>query len=164
MKNTLILILTAFLFLSCGEPTKEAAHTEAKEYPTPFEDGNGNQTATYKEVIEFYKELAADFSNVELEEIGLTDSGKPLHLISFSKSRINWSSANEDKIKILINNGIHPGESDGIDATMLLLRDLATGKVDAPDNLIFSAIAVYNVGGSINRNTSTRTNQNGPES
>jgi hypothetical protein len=46
----------------------------------------------------------------------------------------------------------------------MLMRDLAVGNIDAPENLIFSAIAVYNVGGALNRNTSTRTNQNGPES
>ena len=99
-----------------------------------------------------------------MEEVGLTDSGKPLHLISYSKNSINWKSVNEDKIKILINNGIHPGESDGIDATMMLMRDLAVGKLDAPENVIFSAIAIYNVGGALNRNSTTRTNQNGPES
>lgn len=133
-------------------------------YRTPFEDGNGNQTATYKEVIDFYERLATDFASVQIEEIGNTDSGRPLHLVSFSKQTINWSSAYENKIKILINNGIHPGESDGIDATMMLIRDLATGKIEASDNLIFSAIAIYNVGGALNRNSSSRTNQNGPES
>ncbi|MEO9954395.1 M14 family metallopeptidase [Nonlabens sp.] len=162
--NKLIALFTAtLLFYSCKETTQKEAIQEAKEYPTAFELGNGNQTATYNEVIKFYEELSTDFSNIELEEIGQTDSGKPLHLISFSKNTINWNSANEDKIKILINNGIHPGESDGIDATMMLMRDLATGAIDAPDNLIFSTIAVYNIGGALNRNTSTRTNQNGPE-
>jgi hypothetical protein len=164
MKNTLLLALTTFLFYSCAQTIKQESQPAFIEYRTPFENGTGNQTATYKEVISFYEELAAGFSNIEIEKIGLTDSGKPLHLISFSKSKINWNDPNEDKIKILINNGIHPGESDGIDASMMLLRDLATGAISAPDNLIFSAIAVYNVGGSINRNTSTRTNQNGPES
>ncbi|WP_213521517.1 M14 family metallopeptidase [Nonlabens sp.] len=167
MNKFFILLVTAFLLFSCGTDSKEQAVQaikDAQEYLTPFENGNGNQTATYEEVIAFYKKLAADFASIQLEEIGLTDSGKPLHLISFSKKSIDWSSANEDKIKILINNGIHPGESDGIDASLMLLRDLATGKVNAPDNLIFSAIAIYNVGGSLNRNTSTRTNQNGPES
>lgn len=163
MKKILFLFTTLLLFNSCRENNKEEAIQEAKEYPTAFELGNGNQTATYNEVISFYEELATDFSNIQIESIGQTDSGKPLHLISFSKTAINWNSANENKIKILINNGIHPGESDGIDATMILMRDLATGKIEAPDNLIFSTIAVYNVGGALNRNTSTRTNQNGPE-
>ncbi|PPK94356.1 zinc carboxypeptidase [Nonlabens xylanidelens] len=163
MKKLIALFTAALLLHSCNKTTQKEAIQEAKEYPTAFELGNGNQTATYNEVIKFYKELSTDFSNIELEEIGQTDSGKPLHLISFSKNTIDWNSANEDKIKILINNGIHPGESDGIDATMMLMRDLATGAIDAPENLIFSTIAVYNVGGSLNRNSSTRTNQNGPE-
>jgi hypothetical protein len=167
MNKIITLLVAALLLSSCGADSKKQAVQaiqDAKAYPTPFENGNGNQTATYEEVIAFYEKLAADFTSVQLEEVGLTDSGQPLHLISFSRKSIDWNSANENNIKILINNGIHPGESDGIDASMMLLRDLATGKVDAPDNLIFSAIAVYNVGGSLNRNTSTRTNQNGPES
>ncbi|MEP6279354.1 MAG: M14 family zinc carboxypeptidase, partial [Nonlabens ulvanivorans] len=159
--------LITYLFLitiiiSCQQSDKQIAE-EIKDWQTPFEKGNGNQTATYQEVISFYENLATTYSTIEMEEIGITDSGLPLHLISFSKSNINWSSVNENKIKILVNNGIHPGESDGIDATMMLMRDLATGKLDAPENLIFSAIAIYNVGGSLNRNSHTRTNQNGPE-
>ncbi|GAK93834.1 Gll2474 protein [Nonlabens ulvanivorans] len=150
------------IIISCQQSDKQIAE-EIKDWQTPFEKGNGNQTATYNEVISFYENLAKSYSTINLEEIGITDSGSPLHLVSFSKSNIDWNSVNEDKIKILINNGIHPGESDGIDATMMLMRDLATGKLDAPDNLIFSAIAVYNVGGSLNRNSHTRTNQNGPE-
>ncbi|WP_298951162.1 M14 family metallopeptidase [uncultured Nonlabens sp.] len=163
MKKLIVLLTAALLLHSCNENNPIEALQETKEYPTAFELGNGNQTATYKEVIKFYKELSTDFSNIEMEEIGQTDSGKPLHLVSFSNSKINWNSAHEDKIKILINNGIHPGESDGIDATMMLMRDLATGAIEAPENLIFSTIAIYNVGGSLNRNSSTRTNQNGPE-
>ncbi len=157
-------ILYFFLLsiISCQQSTQEIE--EVKEWQTPFEEGNGNQTATYEEIITFYKELANSYSTISIEEIGNTDSGLPLHLISYSKNKINWNSSNEGQIKILINNGIHPGESDGIDATMMLLRDLATGKLETNDNLIFSSIAVYNVGGSLNRNSHTRTNQNGPES
>jgi hypothetical protein len=157
-------LASIFLLTSCRENIQKEILQVDEEYRTPFEDGNGNQTATYKEAIAFYKKLATDFASVQLEEIGKTDSGRPLHLVSFSKKTINWGSANEDQIKILINNGIHPGESDGIDATMMLMRDLATGKIEAADNMIFSAIAVYNVGGALNRNSSSRTNQNGPES
>lgn len=160
-------VLTTFLiiliFISCDKTTSKNKEIE-KDWSTPFEKGNGNQTATYKEVIDFYEELAVAFPTITIEEIGLTDSGLPLHLISYSKNSIDWNATNDNLIKILINNGIHPGESDGIDATMMLMRDLATGAFKTNDQLIFSAIAVYNVGGSLNRNSSTRTNQNGPES
>ena len=33
---------------------------------------------------------------------------------------------------ILINNGIHPGEPDGIDASMLLARDIVINKIKLP--------------------------------
>ena len=64
---------------------------------------------------------------------------------------------------MLINNGIHPGESDGIDATMMLFRDFVQGHIKAPKNTVLVTIPIYNIGGSLNRNTTSRTNQNGPK-
>ncbi|HMI08010.1 MAG TPA: hypothetical protein VK528_10720, partial [Flavobacterium sp.] len=61
------------------------------------------------------------------------------------------------------NNGIHAGEPDGIDATMMYFRDLATGKLKAPKNTVLVAIPVYNIGGALNRNSTSRVNQDGPE-
>jgi hypothetical protein len=46
---------------------------------------------------------------------------------------------------------------------MMLMRDLATGKIEAPKNVIFTAIASYNVSGMMNRGSFSRANQNGPE-
>ncbi len=71
--------------------------------------------------------------------------------------------ARKGKCILLVNNGIHPGEPDGIDATMMLMRDLATGKVKAPQNVIVVALASYNVSGMLNRGSFSRANQNGPE-
>jgi len=162
------LFALALVILSCNDKSTDNNNNEVseeqREYLTPFEKGNGNQTTTYQECIEFYQSLAANFSTVSIEEVGITDAGLPLHLVHFSNSAIDWDSPNEDHIKIMINNGIHPGESDGIDATMMLIRDLAVGEIEVDNNVIFSAIAIYNVGGSLNRNSYTRTNQNGPES
>jgi len=63
---------------------------------------------------------------------------------------------------MLIMNGIHPGEPDGIDASMMLLRDLASGKLKAPKNVVIGIIPIYNIGGALNRNNTSRVNQNGP--
>ncbi len=62
----------------------------------------------------------------------------------------------------MINNGIHPGEPDGIDASMMLVRDIKDRKTILPDNVVLAVIPVYNIGGCLNRNSSTRVNQNGP--
>jgi hypothetical protein len=67
------------------------------------------------------------------------------------------------KAVLFINNGIHPGEPDGIDATMMLMKNLATQKIKTPQNFIVAAISAYNVSGMLNRGSFSRANQNGPE-
>ncbi len=134
------------------------------DFETQFEKSGGTETATYEEVIDFYRQLADAYPSITLMDIGKTDSGKPLHLAIYNNS----GETDIEKIRkkysvLLINNGIHPGESDGIDATMMLFRDLAGDSIPAPNNTIIATIPVYNVGGSLNRNSTTRTNQNGPK-
>ncbi|SEP63533.1 M14 family metallopeptidase [Flavobacterium urocaniciphilum] len=128
---------------------------------TPFEKGNKNQSTTYEECIEFYQELDKKYASILMIEQGLTDSGKPLHLVFYSSDNVFLNTTK--KTVLLINNGIHPGEPDGIDATMMLMRDLASGKIKTPKNTLIAAIPVYNIGGMLNRNSSSRANQNGPE-
>src|SRR5690606_8008634 len=75
-----------------------------------------------------------------------------------------FNTIHKNRAVLLINNGIHPGEPDGIDATMILYRDLAMGKVKNPINTVIDNIPVYNIGGEVNRNDHTTSNQSGPES
>ena len=96
-----------------------------------------------------------------MRTMGLTDSGKPLHIVVFSENKD--FSFNQNKAVLLVNNGIHPGEPDGIDATMMLMRDLANSKIKVPKSTIVVAIPVYNIDGMLNRNSFSRANQNGPE-
>ena len=162
MKRILIASLIACLFISCDL----SKYKLIKEYnfETLFEKSGGKQTPTYPEVIDYYKELDDAFGSIELQEFGTTDSGEPLHLAIFSPSEnFNLDDIRENYTIILINNGIHPGESDGIDATMMLFRDLAQDSITVPKNTIIATIPVYNIGGALNRNSATRTNQNGPE-
>ena len=98
--------------------------------------------------------------------MGVTDAGYPLHLVMVSADGkfdpAEWHR--QHKVVILVNNGIHPGEPDGIDASMMLVRDLKNGKAVLPANVAIAFIPVYNIGGCLNRNSTTRVNQNGPES
>lgn len=133
-------------------------------FQTFFEKGNGNQSATYEETMAFYENLDANFKTIQMNKMGLTDSGEPLHIVIFNGDKnFDFKEIQKTKSVILINNGIHAGEPDGIDATMLLFRDLAIGKIIIPKNIVLVAIPVYNIGGSLNRNTTSRANQNGPE-
>ena len=99
--------------------------------------------------------------------MGETDAGLPLHIVVFNtdgKTQLNRIK-NSTKNSVLINNGIHPGESDGIDASMLLLRDIVQNDSlkKSYQNTLIVVIPIYNIGGSLNRNSHTRANQNGPK-
>ncbi|CAM1363040.1 Zinc carboxypeptidase [Tenacibaculum sediminilitoris] len=161
MKKLIVLLL--IIATACKQkPTKKSV-----DFTTLFETSNGTETPKYDEVISFYEDLAEVYSEISLFEIGSTDIGKPLHLIVFNaEGKTNIEDLkNSSKNRILINNGIHPGESDGIDASMLLLRDIVQNDSlkNKYKNSLICIIPVYNIGGALNRNSHTRANQNGPK-
>lgn len=131
---------------------------------TPFElDPDSNTTFTYDELVDYFTRLVAGRDDVRLFSYGKTDVGKPLHLIIVSKDGVFEPEKIKEQGKaiLFINNGIHPGEPEGIDASMMFLRDLLkTGNL--PDDLVLCLVPVYNVAGMLNRGTS-RVNQNGPD-
>src|SRR5690606_10956450 len=87
---------------------------------------DSNTTATYEEVMAHYRTLDQAFAACTLLTCGPTDSGEPLHLFVLSKDGLFDPKQVHEQAKpvILINNGIHPGEPEGIDASMMLTRDL----------------------------------------
>lgn len=135
------------------------------QFKTVFEKSEGTKTATYEQTILFYQNLAKTFPEIKIEKMGNTDSGLPLHLVMFDATK-TFNLKDTLRSKILINNGIHPGEPDGIDASMQLLRDIAfnQGLKEKYKNIIICVIPIYNIGGSLNRNSTSRVNQNGPVS
>jgi len=143
-----------------------SAQKTLPDFKTTFEKSNGTETSTYQETIAFYKELAAAYPEISLVEMGETDSGFPLHLVVFSASKeFDFKRIRESKNVILINNAIHPGESDGVDASMMLLRNIVQDKnnIKKLKNVVIAVIPIYNIGGALNRNSFSRANQNGPK-
>lgn len=135
---------------------------------TPYELGNHNQTTTWQACIAFYQELAALYPQVlQFTEIGLSDAGLPIHagVVSsdgvFSREQIQA----EGRPIFFNNNGIHPGEPEGIDACMAIVRDFCTHteKLAHLGRCIFLFIPIYNVDGAVNRGNTSRVNQVGPE-
>jgi hypothetical protein len=131
---------------------------------TPFEKSGGIETATYFEAIDWYKKLDSKSTLISVKTMGATDAGYPLHLvlISYDGAVVPARWHQQKKVVIMINNGIHPGEPDGIDASMMLARDIVNKKIILPSNVVLGIIPVYNIGGCLNRNSYTRANQNGP--
>ena len=137
----------------------------AQNITTVFEKSNGTKTPTYFEAIDWWQKLDAQSGKVKMLTMGMTDAGYPLHLVVVANNGDhNFANIRKNnKRVILVNNGIHPGEPDGIDASMLLTRDIVTNKIKLPDNIVLAIIPVYNIGGCLNRSANYRVDQNGPE-
>ncbi len=132
---------------------------------TVFETSNGTKTPTYHQAIEWWQKLDALSGKVKMLAMGPSDAGFPLHLVVVSSNGdYNFDNIRKNNKRVLlINNGIHPGEPDGIDASMLLARDIVANKIKLPDNIVLAFIPVYNIGGCLNRSAFYRVDQNGPE-
>jgi len=153
-----LLFSVVLLIFSCSDSKTVNSEATGSNFSLAYERSGGDSTSTYQEVIDFYESLAVKDDRVSIESIYETDSGEPLHLVSFKPKDVQ-----ENPLKVLINNGIHPGESDGIDATMLLFKEFSNNVSTLPSNIEIYAIPIYNVGGALNRNSNSRTNQNGPK-
>ncbi len=136
---------------------------KAAAQKTPFELSGKIETATYTAALTYYENLAKTYPEAKLLSYGNTDFGKPLHVLVLSRDRVFDPSKirKHDKRILLINNGIHPGEPEGVDASMMLARDLLkAGKL--PKDVVICIIPLYNIDGSFNRSGTSRANQNGP--
>ncbi len=144
--------------------------TLAQNYPTslliPF-DNNPNQTVTYQEAQRFYRELDRLSDLVQTRDWGMTDIGQPLQEVVIASQGHFTPEQNKVVRKpiLFIMNGIHPGEPEGIDATIILVRDLIYKPEFTAllDKVTLVILPIYNIDGALNRSGHSRANQNGPE-
>ncbi|MET0210854.1 MAG: M14 family zinc carboxypeptidase, partial [Burkholderiaceae bacterium] len=138
------------------------------ELLTPYEKGNLNQTTTWAECIAWYEDLARRFPSVlRFEKIGVSDAGVPIHAGVVSSDGVFEREAikRAGRPVFFNNNGIHPGEPEGVDGCMAIVRDfcLQPAKLAALGQTVFLFVPLYNVDGSFNRADTSRVNQDGPE-
>ena len=150
------------LLISCTqtEPKQTAALLDLR-YDEDY-------TPTYYEVIEMYTILANHYPEATLLEYGKTDIGKPLHLFVISGDRdFNPASLHKKNKRIVfINNGIHPGEPCGIDASLQYADDILRNKdklAKVLDNTVICIVPVYNIGGCLDRSAWHRTGHTAPK-
>ncbi len=143
------------------------ALSASAQLTTRYEQSGFTETATYDEAMAFYRSLDEMYKEVSIMEHGPTDIGLPLHvvLINTGPERTPEALQESGKAIWLINNAIHPGEPDGVSASQMFARDLMKNKnyySDVLDKVAIAIIPFYNIGGVLNRNSTTRVNQNGP--
>ncbi|MDZ4668440.1 MAG: M14 family zinc carboxypeptidase [bacterium] len=125
---------------------------------------NSNQTPTYAQMRQSYMQLDSASPYMKLTGIGHSDAGRKIELFIVNKQQdfVPTQTSGKRKMVWLIMNGIHPGESEGIDASILFLQAMAKNPMLIPDGVTILVIPAYNVDGMGNRKTFTRANQNGP--
>ncbi len=135
---------------------------------TPYELGNQNQTTTLADCIAWYEDLARQYPQVlRFGVVGTSDAGVPIHAGVVSSDGV----FERDAIKaagrpvFFNNNGIHPGEPEGVDSCMAMVRDfcIEPQRLAALGQTVFVFVPLYNVDGSLNRANTSRVNQDGPE-
>lgn len=154
----------ALILLFLSGKVKGQGGSSTMSFITPHEFDE-NYSSTYFEVMDHYRTLAAAYPEIEMISYGETDSGYPLHgvVVSGDGDFSVESIRQKGRGVVLIMNGIHPGESCGIDASMMLVRDLMEGdRRGILNKLTVVVIPVYNIGGSLNRRSYSRANQVGP--
>ncbi len=126
---------------------------------------DGNLTPTYSELIRDYEELADKHSEISLFQMGESDYGLPIYLcvINGSSDSLSTFKKAKESTTLLINNGIHPGEPDGVNACLIWINNWIDQGKKTKKLPVIGIIPAYNVGGMINRSSSSRANQDGPE-
>jgi murein tripeptide amidase MpaA len=133
---------------------------------TIFEESGYRSTSDYNKTVDYFKKLASHSKFAELKTFGISPQGRELKYLIVSKDKIfdPESGKRSGKAIILINNGIHAGEIEGKDASMLMLREMIVTKENENllDNLILLIIPIFNVDGHERKSPYNRINQNGP--
>ena len=147
-----------------------AASTKASppDLVTTGEKSDWNETAPYAEAVEIAHRLERVSRFVKVLEMGVTPEGRTMIAIVVSKDRAFTpeAAARSGKVVMLIQSGIHAGEIEGKDPSLMLVRDMVVGKRYAAwlDRMIFVIIPVFNVDGHESFSPYHRPSQNGPKS
>ena len=125
----------------------------------------GNTSPNYSELINYVKKLSKDHPEIELYSMGQSDYGEPIYtiIINGAGDSLKTFQKARNTTTLLINNAIHPGEPDGINACLIWIDNwIKKGKIIS-ELPVIAIIPAYNVGGMYNRSSTSRANQNGPE-
>lgn len=162
--GTLIFPLVIFLIFT-GK--SDAQQTTPPEWVTYFEKSGFVGTPSYKETIEYFTKFTKSSKFAKMNEFGTSPQGRTLWYLTVSSS----GDFTPEKLKssskplLFVLNGIHSGEIEGKDASMLLLREiLITGEKRAwLENFNLVLVPIFSVDGHERKSKYNRINQDGPE-
>jgi len=126
-------------------------------WSTVAESSDFQRSPTYTEALDYLGRLSNASPLITLQTLGQTAQGRD---IVYAKA----SKGGAARPVVLIQAGIHAGEIDGLDAGLMLLRDIAVrGRADLLDAVDVVFIPVLNVDGHAAASPLGRPSQRGPE-
>jgi hypothetical protein len=139
----------------------------ADSWLTECEQSGFLRTPRYAPTIAFCKKLADASPIVQYAEFGISPQGRALPLViadaggCFTPEAVRASG----KLVLMVMACIHPGEPEGKDAGLMLIRDLAIHGLHPGllDHVTLLFIPIFNVDGHERFGPYNRINQNGPE-
>ena len=165
MKNTnliyLAITILTILFTTCKDKQQDI-----QNWLTFYEKSGALETPRYAETMEYFRRLDEASPIASMIRFGVSPQDRDLNLfiISSNKHFTHQQVQASGKPIILIQCCIHPGESEGKDAAMMLARDLVIHEKYPKilENLIITIIPIFNVDGHERFGPYNRINQNGP--
>lgn len=140
--------------------------TVPPEWQTWTEKTAYRETPRYDETVAYSRRLDAASTLIHLDSFGQSGEGRslPLLIAAEGETFTPESARHAGKAVVLIQACIHPGEPDGKDAGLALLRDIAITKTRTGllDHVVILFIPIYNVDGHERFGPYNRINQNGP--
>ena len=160
----------ALLFALQVSPLIARAQSASPNVPadwrTRAEQTDYRETPTYAQALEFARRVERASRVVRVSEFGQSGEGRALPLVVAAKGGAFTPAQSRaaGKLVLLVQANIHAGETDGLDAGLALLRDIAITKSRESllDHVTLLFIPVYNVDGFERRGPFNRINQNGP--
>ena len=130
-------------------------------WATAFEaDPEHDFSPDYADTRAWFDRLDAASDLIRIEQFGTSPEGRPIYAVIASK---DGETFDPSKPVLLAQAGIHPGEIDGKDAGMMLLRDIAfNGRDDLLDRVNLILIPILSVDGHERTSAYSRPNQRGP--
>jgi hypothetical protein len=159
--------LAAVLVFMTNVYSQSESKNIPKEWQTLAEQTDYHKTWSYADTIAYCQKLDKALGKIVYKAIGKSNQGRDIPLLIASEDGTFTPEAAKKKGKavIFIQAGIHPGEIDGKDAGLALLRDAVITKTlpSLLKDVVILYVPIYSVDGHENSNPYMRINQKGPD-
>ena len=159
MKNIFFTIILLLL--------SSTLYSQEDTWLTFFEKSGGVETSRYEETMNFCTRLSDASSWVTFTSFGKSGQGNSLPLLIVDSQGLKTADEvrKSGKAVLLVEACIHPGECEGKDAGITLIRDIVINKKypGLLDHLTLLFIPIFNVDGFTRFGPYNRINQNGPK-